>query len=117
MYLAERKSGITLHLWNPVDFYGLRARTAELERAGFKVMVGCLVFTRKSEYPVGLVTDVLKDVKISLDNDARGDVGERSRGGEPARAASGPRKGERLDPVLRREIEEWASEPPMHGGD
>ena len=50
VHLVERKSGITLHLWNPVDLNGFRRRKAELERAGFKLMVGCLQLTRKSEY-------------------------------------------------------------------
>src|SRR5437867_11007966 len=63
IYLVERKSGITLHLLNPVDFNGFRRHREALERAGFKLMVGGLQFTRKSAYPIGLVVDLLKDVE------------------------------------------------------
>jgi len=111
IYLVERKSGITLHLWNPVDFNGFRRHRSELERAGFKLMMGCLRFTRKSEYPIGLAVDLLKDIEKSLDEEGR--VRAKEKGGTPALK---PRGSER-DEALRRQVEEWASEPPMDGGD
>ncbi|TLZ55006.1 MAG: DUF1801 domain-containing protein [Methanobacteriota archaeon] len=111
IFLAERKAGITLNLWNPVDFNGFRRHRAELERAGFKLMVGCIQFNRKSEFPIGLVVDLLKDIEKSLEEDER--VAVTGKGGTPAKKApAGPK-----DEALLREVEEWASEPPMDGGD
>ena len=113
IYLAERKSGITLHLWNPVDFNGFRRRNKELENAGFTLMVGCLQFNRKSEYPTDLVVDLLKDIQTSLADDARrGGTGASGKGPAP-----GSKSKTQMDPELRREIEEWSAEPPMDGGD
>jgi len=111
IYLVERKAGITLHLWNPVDFNGFRGHRAELERAGFKLMVGCIQFNGKSEYPIGLVVDLLKDIEKSLEEDGRVAVTEKR--GTPAKKAPAGAK----DEALLREVEEWASEPPMDGGD
>ena len=112
VYLVERKSGITLHLWNPVDFNGFRRRKEELERAGFKFMAGCIQFNRKSEYPVGLVVELLRDVKKSLEEDGRA-VAPRVKGRGPAAP-----QGEDADhKELLRELDEWSSEPPMDGGD
>ncbi len=71
VYLVERKSGVTLHLWNPVDFNGAHRRRAELSRVGFKVMVGCLQFNRKSDYPMDAVRRLLEEVRRSLEADAR----------------------------------------------
>jgi len=112
VFLAERKAGITLNLWNPVDVGGFRRRKRELERAGFKVMVGCLQFNRKSAYPIGLVVEILRDVKKSLEEDGRDTAGgveggsrTPTRGKDPDQAA------------LLRELDEWSSEPPMDGGD
>jgi len=71
VFLAERKAGITLHLWNPVDFNAMQRRKADLSNAGFKVMVGCLQFNRKSGYPIDAVRRLLEDVKRSLEADAK----------------------------------------------
>jgi len=71
IFLAERKAGITLHMWNPVDFNAMQRRKAELSDAGFKVMVGCLQFNRKSEYPLEAISRLLQDAKRSLEADAK----------------------------------------------
>ena len=34
LFLAERKAGITLHIWNPVDFQAMQRRKEEPSRAG-----------------------------------------------------------------------------------
>ena len=52
LFLVERKSGITLHIWDPRNYYGLDEVRDELTKIGFKVMRGCLVWNRKREYPV-----------------------------------------------------------------
>jgi uncharacterized protein YdhG (YjbR/CyaY superfamily) len=112
VFLAERKAGITLNLWNPVDVGGFRKRKRELERAGFKVMVGCLQFNRKSEYPIGLVVELLKDIRNSLEEDGRAATPwPKSRGPAPAKGEDEEHK------ALLRELDEWSSEPPMDGGD
>jgi len=113
IYVVERKSGITLNLWNPVDFNGFRKHRTELERAGFKLMVGCIRFNRKSEYPTDLVVGLFKDIRISLDEDARSRAGK-AKGDTPVTAQGGR---ESKDEALRRQLDEWASEPPMDGGD
>ncbi len=113
IYLVERKAGITLNLWNPVDFNGFRKRKTELERAGFKLMAGCLQFNRKSEYPVDVIVGLLKDIKVSLDEDAKRGAGK-AQSGTQATPAEGR---ESREETLRRQLDEWASEPPMDGGD
>jgi hypothetical protein len=65
--LAERKAGPTLYVWYPGDA-GLSARRAALEKAGFEVMVGCLVYAKKRPYPIGAVEDLLSGIR---DQDAR----------------------------------------------
>ena len=113
IYLLERKAGITLNLWNPVDFNGFRKRKTELERVGFKLMAGCLQFNRKSEYPVDVIVGLLKDIKVSLDEDAKRGAGK-AQSGTQATPAEGR---ESREETLRRQLDEWASEPPMDGGD
>ena len=44
LFLVERKSGITLHLWNPADYYGLERYESDLSKVGLKVMRGCVQF-------------------------------------------------------------------------
>ena len=114
VHLVERKSGITLHLWNPADLNAFRYRKAELERAGFKLLVNSIQFNRKSAYPTDLVVSLLEDVKKSLEQDAaRG--AEEAKAGVPVTAPAGAQ--ETKDEALRRQLDEWASEPPMDGGD
>lgn len=70
IYIAERKNGITLHFWNPFDPYHLKRHSKELEGAGFKVMVGCLQFTRKGDYPVRAVVPLLESARRAMDREA-----------------------------------------------
>ena len=51
LFPVERKSGITLRIWGPRNYYGLDEVRDELTKVGFKVMRGCLVWNRKREYP------------------------------------------------------------------
>ena len=51
LFLVERKSGISFHIWDPRNYYGLDEVRDELAKVGFKVMRGCLVWNRKREYP------------------------------------------------------------------
>jgi len=114
IYLEERKFGTILHLWNPIDVNGFRKRKADLERVGFKLMADGIAFNRKSEYPMGLVAALLEDLKMSLEEDgARGAAKATT---EPPVPAAG-RGRETRDEALRRQLDEWAAEPPMGGGD
>lgn len=63
IFLAQRKSGITLHIWNPLDYYGLDGKRDELTKAGFKVMRGCLQWNRKQPYPMEAVKNLLCSIK------------------------------------------------------
>ncbi len=66
IYLVGRKAGITLHLWNPMDYDWLSKRAPVLQKAGFKVMRGCLQFNRKADYPVApvaAVEDLLRTIR------------------------------------------------------
>lgn len=67
--LAERKAGLTLHVWNPIQYDGLEQRRATLEAAGFKVMVGCLQFNRKSEFPLQATKDLLTAIRRQMDTE------------------------------------------------
>ncbi len=69
LYLAERKNGITLHVWNPRNPYGLRQNAAKFEAAGFKVQVGCLQFNRKGDYPIKVVKGLLEGVRREIDGE------------------------------------------------
>jgi uncharacterized protein YdhG (YjbR/CyaY superfamily) len=62
--LADRKAGITLHLWNPANYRFLDEHKAELTGAGFKVMRGCLQFNRKQPYPVEAVDTLLGAMEL-----------------------------------------------------
>lgn len=53
--LVERKGGITLHIWNPADYYFLDKHRALLTSAGFEVMRGCIQYNRKQPYPIKTV--------------------------------------------------------------
>lgn len=64
--LADRKGGPTLHLWNPLDHAGLQKHKKDLEAAGFKVMVGCLEFRKKADYPVQAVDKLFVAIARSL---------------------------------------------------
>ena len=69
--LAERKAGITLHVWNPVDPGILQKRERELSAAGLKPMVGCLQFTRKGDYPLDAIDDLFGRIRQQMDQEAK----------------------------------------------
>ena len=60
LFLVERKSGITFHIWDPRNYYGLDGVRDELTMLGFKVMRGCLVWNRKKEYPIGRMKELIE---------------------------------------------------------
>ena len=60
MFLVERKSGITFHIWDPRNYYGLDGVRDELTQLGFKVMRGCLVWNRKKEYPIERMRELIQ---------------------------------------------------------
>lgn len=62
VFLAERKAGLTLHLWYPGDYGLLEKHKRALEEAGFKVMRGCLQFNRRGELPLAPVDALLARV-------------------------------------------------------
>ena len=59
LFLVERKSGITFHIWDPRNYYGLDEVRDELNQLGFKVMRGCLVWNRKKEYPLERMKELI----------------------------------------------------------
>ena len=65
--IAERKSGVTTYVWYPAPGHGLAERQAELEAAGFKVMVGCLVFSKKQPYPFAALEALLCGIRAKED--------------------------------------------------
>ena len=58
--LADRKAGPTLHVWHPGAYDLLDRNAAWLRDAGFKVMKGCLPWTRKAAYPAGTVRRLIE---------------------------------------------------------
>ena len=60
LYMVERKSGITFHIWDPRNYYGLDEMRDELTNLGFKVMRGCIVWNRKREYPIQLMQELVQ---------------------------------------------------------
>ena len=80
--IAERKAGLTVHLWNPVDYYWLDTQKEALQRAGFKVMRGCVQFNRKQPFPF----DTMESV--SQDDSSMTTVGKKPQ--TPAAITSGP---------------------------
>jgi hypothetical protein len=63
IFLVQRKSGVTLHIWNALDYDGLDRKRDELTKAGFKVMRGCLQWNRKQAYPMKVVETLLNSIK------------------------------------------------------
>jgi hypothetical protein len=61
--IADRKAGPTLYLWYPAPDGMTDETRAALTAAGFKVMVGCLVFTKKQPYPIGALEALLRRLK------------------------------------------------------
>lgn len=62
--IAERKAGLTLHLWNPADYYWLDKQKEALQGAGFKVMRGCVQFNRKQPFPFDTMESVLRTIAL-----------------------------------------------------
>ena len=59
LFLVERKAGITFHIWDPRNYYGLDEVRDELTQLGFKVMRGCLVWNRKKKYPLERMKELI----------------------------------------------------------
>lgn len=72
IFLVERKQGITLHFWNPLDPGALKRDSSALQKAGFKVMVGCLQFNRKGEFPLAAVLPLLEAARKAIAANGRG---------------------------------------------
>jgi hypothetical protein len=62
--LADRKAGPTLHIWYPGIYHWLDEHKAELAAAGFKVMRGCLPYSRRQPYPIDVVERLLRRIKL-----------------------------------------------------
>ena len=69
IFVAERKQGITLHYWNPMMPASFGKHAAPLAKAGFKVMVGCLQFNRKGDYPVDALKPLLDEAAQMLEHE------------------------------------------------
>jgi hypothetical protein len=61
--LADRMAGPTLHIWHPGSYDLLEKNEDWLKGAGFKVMKGCLRWTRKADYPAEAVAKLMQYVK------------------------------------------------------
>ncbi len=57
--IAERKQGITIHLWNPYDPGCLKKSEPRLKAAGYNVMVGCVNYNRKGDVPLDSLAPIL----------------------------------------------------------
>ncbi len=68
IYLAERKAGITIHVWNPYA-WGSVDRD-ELKDVGFKPMKGCLQYNRKGGVPVEALEPLLDEIAQAMANEA-----------------------------------------------
>jgi hypothetical protein len=64
IFVAERKQGITVHVWNPYDPACLAKQG--LDGHGFKVMVGCIQFNRKGDVPVDALAPVLDEMRKAM---------------------------------------------------
>lgn len=64
--LKEGKTGITLHVWDPLDYNALEGHRRNLEAAGLEVMVGCVRWSRKSDYPIKEIEEVVRGMKARL---------------------------------------------------
>lgn len=59
---TEKKAGITVHVWHPNHPYLLKENEAMLKQAGFKVMVGCLQWNKKADFPIDALDQLLAKV-------------------------------------------------------
>lgn len=71
LLLAERKQGITVHMWNPFDPGFLKRHAAELKPHGLTPMVGCIQHARKGAYPVQAIVGLLEEVRAGMDAERR----------------------------------------------
>ena len=57
---TEKKSGVTMHFWHPNQPNILAENRDWLTQAGFKVMVGCVQWNRKSDFPIAAFERLLR---------------------------------------------------------
>lgn len=69
VFVAERKQGVTVHVWNPYDYDAFRRHAAGLQAAGFKPMVGCVQYNRKGEVPVAALLPVLEGIARRMEQE------------------------------------------------
>lgn len=63
VFLAPGKAGVTLHVWHPDHPHLLREHEGALSAAGWRVMVGCLRWSRKAGPPLESLRAVLESVR------------------------------------------------------
>lgn len=69
--IAERKQGITIHLWNPYEPGGLKKNEVKLKSAGYQVMVGCVNYNRKGDVPLEPLAPILDGMAAAMANETR----------------------------------------------
>lgn len=77
IYVAQRKQGMTIHVWNPSDPEALK-KHKELAAVGFKTMVGCLQYNRKGDVPLDALEPLLEGMRRAWDAEAGGGDGRRA---------------------------------------
>lgn len=65
VFPVRRKAGVTLHVWNPVDYTFLDTQAVPLADAGFKVMKGCIQWNRRAPLDLDAVEALLRAAKAS----------------------------------------------------
>lgn len=65
IFPVQRKAGVTLHVWNPVDYEFLDTQAEALSVAGYKVMKGCIQWNRKADLDLDAVEVLLRAAKAS----------------------------------------------------
>lgn len=65
VFPVRRKAGVTLHVWNPVDYHFLDTQAGLLSDAGFRVMKGCIQWNRKAPLDLDAVEALLQAAKAS----------------------------------------------------
>jgi hypothetical protein len=59
----QGKSGVTFYVLHPGDYFVLEKHGAPLAEAGYKVMRGCLRWSRKGEPPMAPIEDLLRRIR------------------------------------------------------
>ena len=68
--IAERRQGMSIHVWNPYDPGCLKKSEPRLKAAGYNVMVGCVNYNRQGDVPLRALAPILDGMRDAMRKEA-----------------------------------------------